>query len=412
MESLVIALAILGVVGGSAGLAAVRIFQNLLYICGPNEVLVFSGTGEGGKGYRAVKGGRGWRIPMFETVDRMDLSNMIIDVSVQNAYSDGGIPLNIQGVANVKIAGHEPALSFAVERLLGKSQADISRIAKEVLEGTLRGVLSRLTPEMVNEDKISFAEKLQDEAERDLAHLGLVLDTMKIQNVHDERGYLDSIGRRQSAEVMKKARIAEAEAKSRALQRDGENRTRARIKEIEATAAIAQAKNERRIGDARSKAKALIAEAEGQVSAQVVRAEASIEAEQARVERVRLQLEADVLQPAQAQMAAGIAEAQGRASRILEQGRATTKVLEEMVAVWKMAGEDARDIFLMQKYQTVLGALVDTIGTVKVDRITMLPSGGGSGTASQAVRLVEELKGAIGVDLPKMLTDVTRRADS
>jgi flotillin len=410
METIILSILIIGFVSIVSVAAAVFAFKNLLYISGPNEVLVFSGVGDGTKGYRFVKGGRGWRVPLIERVDRMDLSNMIIDVVVQNAYSDGGIPLTVQGVANVKVASHEPALSNAVERLLGKSREEIVRIAKEVLEGTLRGVLSRLTPEMVNEDKISFAEKLLDEAERDLARLGLELDTMKIQNVHDERGYLDSIGRRQSAEVVKKARIAEAEARSKALQRDAEYRTRARFKEIESQAEIAKAKAERRIGEARSRGVALIAEAEGQVLAEVARSEAALLAEEARVERVRLQLEADVLQPAQAEMAAGIAAAQGRSANILEQGRATARVLDEMVTVWKAAGENARDIFLMQKFQAVLGALVDTIGTVRVDRVTMLPGrGGGDDTALKAARLVEELKGAVGIDLPKLLQDATRR---
>jgi flotillin len=410
IESVLLALALIGVVILFAGVAMVRIARNLLYICGPSEVLVFSGIGDGERGYRVIKGGRGWRVPLIERVDRIDISNMIIDVAVQNAYSDGGIPLTVQGVANVKIAGHDPALSNAVERLLGKSRDEVMKVAKEVLEGTLRGVLSRLTPEMVNEDKISFAEKLLDEAERDLSRLGLMLDTMKIQNVHDERGYLDSIGRRQSAEVIKKARMAEAEAKSQALQRDAENRQRARFKEVESSIEIARAQSERRVGEARSRAQALIAEAEGQVNAQVARAEGALEAEKARVEQVRIQLEADVIQPAQAAMTAGIAEAKGRASRILEQGRATAKVLDEMVGVWKEAGDNARDIFLMQKFQAVLGPLIDTIGSVEVGRITMLPGGQGDDTAARAVRLVEELKGSIGVDLPKLLTDATRRS--
>lgn len=403
---LIVILAVLGVVGSGALGAAGMLARNLLYICEPNEVLIFSGRGEGDRGYRVVKGGRGWRIPLLERVDRLDLTNMIIDVSVANAYSAGGIPLSIQGVANVKIAGHDPVLGNAVERMLGKPREEVARIAKEVLEGNLRGVLSRLTPEEVNEDKISFAEKLLDEAEPDLARLGLVLDTMKIQNVHDDRGYLDSIGRRQSAEVIKRSRIAEARAKAAAILRDAENRKRARAKEVETDSEIGRAQSERRIGDARTKGRAMIAEAIGQVNSAIARAEAALEAEQARVEQVRLQLDADVLQPAAASMNADISAAQGKAARILEEGRATVKVLEEMIAVWEKAGDQARDIFLMQKFQSVMAAMVDTIGAVKVDRITMLPAGGpAESSAARAIAVVEELKGALGVDLPKLLQD-------
>lgn len=412
MTFLLLVLVVLFVAFVAVG-AAIFIINNLLYICQPNEVLVFSGTrGEGGRGYRSVKGGRSVRVPFFERVDRLDLTNMIIDVSVQGAYSKGGIPLTVQGVANVKIAGFDPVLGNAVERLLGKGRDDVMRIAKEVLEGNLRGVLAQLTPEAVNEDKIAFAEKLLDEAEPDLARLGLVLDTMKIQNVHDDRGYLDSIGRRQSAEIIKKSRIAEANAKANAIMRDADNRTRARLTELDSETAIARAQADRRIADAKSRAKALIAEASGQVEAQIARATAAVDAESERVEQVRIQLDADVLAPARASMEAGISEAKGRAARILEEGRATVTVLQQMIAVWKEAGTSARDIFLMQKLQSVLDALVSTVGTVRVDKLTMLPGdGGGSGdsTAVRAVRLVEELKGAIGVDLPRMLEDATRR---
>ena len=58
----------------------------------------------------------------------------------------------------------------------------------------------------------------------------------------------------------------------------------------------------------------------------------------------------------------------------------------------------------MQKMDKVMEALVSTIGNVKVDRITMLPQNNSSGrsTASTAVRLVEELKAALGVDFHRL----------
>ena len=346
------------------------------------------------------------RIPLLQKVDRLDLSNMIIEVAVSQAYSKGGIPLTVQGVANLKIASHDTKLDNAVERLLGKSREEVIRIAKDVLEGNLRGVLAKLTPEQVNEDKLLFAEQLLEEAEHDLSRLGLVLDTMKIQNVYDERGYLDSIGRRQSAEIIMKSRIAEARNKAAAMVRDATNRESARLAELASMEDIARAQAERRIADARTNAKARVAEEVGKVNAMIARVESALEAEEARVEQVRRQLEADVIEPARASMEAGISDARGRSARILEEGRATVGVLEEMIRVWKEAGPNAKDIFLMQKLQTILDAMVDTIGEVKVDRLTMLPSGG-DGTAAKTVQLVEELKAAIGVDLPKMLTDVT-----
>lgn len=173
------------------------ILRGIIYNCPPNEVLIFTGrkrrVGNRIVGYRIIKGGFGWRIPMLERVDRMDLTNMVIDVTAVNAYSKGGIPLSVQGVANVKVAGHEPLLNNAIERFLGKSRQEIIAIAKSTLEGSLRGILATMTPEQVNEDKILFAERLVLEVEQDMTALGLVVDTMKIQTVSDEVRYLDSI---------------------------------------------------------------------------------------------------------------------------------------------------------------------------------------------------------------------------
>ena len=411
-------LAVLGVLGLGAVAAVAIAGTSLLQICEPNEVLVLSGrswnTPYGQRKYRTIKGGRTLRTPLIETVDRIDLTNMVIDVSVSNAYSAGGIPLTVQGVANLKIAGYEPQLQNAVERLLGKPREEIVSIAMNVLEGNLRGVLAQLTPEEVNEDKIAFAEKLLEEAEADLSKLGLILDNMKIQNVSDDRGYLDAIGRKTSAELIKRARIAEANAKAEATIRDAENRRRARLTELSSAEAIAVAEAERRVGDAQTRSEAMVAEQRGIVEAMIARAEAAVAAEEARVEQTRHQLDAEVLAPARAAMQAGIAEAEGQSARILEDGRATVRVLEEMIEVWRSGGEDARDIFLMQKLHTIMDAMVDTIGDVKVDRITMLPADTGSGGMSsrQAVRLVEELKGSLGVDVPALLEAAAGKRDS
>ena len=138
--------------------------KSLLFTCSPNEVLIISGRArrEGNRiyGYRLVKGGYAVRWPIVERVDRMDLTNMVIDVSATNAYCKGGIPLTVQGVANVKIAGHEPVINNAIERFLGRSRDEVMRIAKATLEGSLRGILSTMTPEeSVSEQKRIKSQK-------------------------------------------------------------------------------------------------------------------------------------------------------------------------------------------------------------------------------------------------------------
>jgi flotillin len=398
------AVSILGValgVGVVFLVAGLITFKRLFRICGPNEVLVFSGGRsevEGRRvGYRIVKGGSSLRRPLVERVARMDLTNMTVDLHVKNAYSKGGIPLTVQGVANLKIAGHQPLLHNALERFLGMEREDIIDIAKDTLEGNLRGVLSQLTPEEVNQDKQAFAEKLLEEAEHDLARLGLVLDVLKIQNVVDEVGYLTSIGRKQSAELQKRARIAEADAKAESVTLAAENRKRARAAQIQAETEIARAEAQRRITDALTRRAAVIAEESGRIRAAIAKAQADMKVQEARVEQVRRQLDADVVAPAKAAMERLEAEARARASKITEEGKATAAALARIIETWKAAGPAARDIFLMQKLPSVLSTLVDTIQGIEVRRITVLPDG--ADRVSGALGLAEQVKAAFGVDL-------------
>ncbi|MBX3217114.1 MAG: flotillin family protein [Labilithrix sp.] len=184
-----------------AAVSAAAIVQRLIHICQPNEVLVFSGARrrEGARevGYRLVQGGRGLRIPLLETVDRLDLTNMIIDVRVEGAYSKGGIPLNVTAVANVKIASTEPVIGNAIERFLGKRRKVVEAVAKRALEGNLRGVsLRRSHPRGGQPRSREVRPEPAPQADMDpSSDPGLVLDTLKIQNVSDERwaGYLNSL---------------------------------------------------------------------------------------------------------------------------------------------------------------------------------------------------------------------------
>jgi flotillin len=415
------------VVAALFGIAISIVLARFLYICQPNEVLIFSGgqraaaSATGGRkvGYRIIKGGRAVRIPLLETVDSMDLTNMPIEVGVQGAYSKGGIPVNVHGIANVKIAGEQPVLDNAIERLLGVDRANVMQMAKDTLEGNLRGVLATLTPEELNQDKIKFAQSLLAEAEDDLRKLGLELDTLKIQDVSDDVNYLDSIGRRQSAEVQKKALIAEARAKADSAVQAAGNRQQTEISKIDATIATLRARNASRIADAQTRSAALVAEAQGQVASQQARAEGELDVQKARVEQVRRQLVADVLEPARARKAAAEANAKGDAAQIVEQGRATATAMSEIAGKWREVGPSARNVFLMQKVADLTRIVMGTVKTLKVDKLTVLggigggPSNGGANGAGASLgapeltgRLIaasEQIKAATGVDLAAVL---------
>jgi flotillin len=387
--------------------AMVLVIKRVLYVCQPSEVLIFSGRQrDAGKGkvagYRIIRGGRAVRVPLIETVDRMDLTNMIIDVRVQNAYSKGGIPLSVQGVANIKVPGEEPLLNNCLERFLGNSREEIMKIARETLEGNLRGVLAQLSPEQVNKDKDQFALKLADEAEQDLSRLGLVMDTLKIQNVSDDVGYLDAIGRQISARIRRDAQIAEAEARAEAAEQKWRNTMAGELSKLEAEIMIARKENDRRVADARTRRDAMIAEQLAQVQASVAQSRAEVDMQDARIEQVRLQLEADVLQPAEAHRRESEENAKGQAAQIIEQGRATAQVLANIADRYNTSGRAGRDILLMQKLVPLLTRMAGTMGDLKVDRLTVIGKGGSNGTSDLAGKLVEygeQIRAATGIDV-------------
>ncbi|HBY76190.1 MAG TPA: flotillin, partial [Cyanobacteria bacterium UBA11148] len=107
-----------------------------------------------------ISGGRAIRIPIIETVKRMDVTTMPVPVEVRNAYAKGGTPLNIQAIANVKISSDPTVVGNAIERFLDCDRSELVRVAQETLEGNLRGVVATLTPEQVNEDRLKFAERI------------------------------------------------------------------------------------------------------------------------------------------------------------------------------------------------------------------------------------------------------------
>ncbi len=409
-----VALGAIGVLVLIFTVALILIVTKVLYVCQPNEVLIFSGmrhTAPSGtvRGYRIIRGGRAIRVPLLETVDRMDLTNMTIEVTVQNAYSKGGIPLSVQGIANIKVPGEEPLLTNTLERFLGQPRALIMKVARETLEGNLRGVMATLTPEQVNRDKERFASQLAEEAEHDLNRLGLVLDTLKIQNVSDEVGYLDAIGRKPGAEIRRDAQIAEANAKAEAAEQKWNNTMNAEIAKVNATIEIALRDNERRIADATTRREAMIAQQQAEVEAQVAQARAEVSMQTARIEQVKLQLEADVIQPADARRRQAEERAKGEAATVIEQGKATAGVLANIAQTYRASGTSARDVLLMQKLVPMIEQLTGVIGELKIDRLTVLGNAKGSDTAlaGTLVSLAEQVRAATGIDLTKVLSKST-----
>ncbi len=424
MNELIESLKIAGAVGGGVVVAAILLMgmlKRFLHVCPPNKVLIFSGrnrTADDGStvGFRTVFGGRGWRVPILEEVKEMDLTNISVPMSIAGAYSEGadgalGIPLSVHAIANVKISSEPHVVGNAIERFLGRGRADIARVAKETLEGHLRGVLATMTPEEVNEDRLKFANRLTDEAEQDLQKLGLHLDTLKIQHVSDDRNYLESIGRKRIAEVLRSAEVAESDSERAAKEAEAAAGARGEVAITNAQANILRKKNELREVVAELDAVARSEEERAEAAAQEARATAEKELQEIRGELEQLRLAAEVTIPAETARHVRELDAAGNAAQIAEDGRASAEALRVVSEAWEESEGQAMDMYVLQNLDGIFGEVVSAAKAMKVREVNLVDGGDGATMPAYAsaypatvAALMEQVNSSLGVNIKGILS--------
>ena len=408
-----------GIVSGSTLavlFTAIVILKTFLIIGKPNEVLVFSGRkvalDDGTSvGFRVVRGGRSFRVPLLEKVDSMDMTIMPIDIRIRGAYAKGNIPINVDAVANVKITNDDLLVHHAIERFLGKPREQIRSVAKETLEGTLRGVLALMTPEEVNHDRQKLADNLKSEVADDLGQMGLSVDTFKIQHVTDEVQYLDSISRIKIAEVVKDAKIAESNAKREADEVVSAAEMRGKVALEQSHARIIEETNDLERHKAELDAKAASEEERTIAAGLEARAVAEQELQQIRGRLEKLRLEADTVIPADKQRAAQELRAAGDAAIRAETGRAQGEALDALLGAWRAAGEDANEIFLIQQIDRIMGDVAAVTQRLEVNEVNLIDGGDGRTLARHVgsypavvAEIFDRIRDTVGVDVVSILT--------
>jgi len=361
-------------------------------------------------GYRVIRGGRGFKIPIIESVKSLSLTTLPLEIQISKALSKGVIPIHVEGRANVKIAGSDKeGLNNAIERLLGKNLNEITQVAKETIEGSLRGVLATVTPEDANTRRLEIAGKVSEEASSDLYKLGLVLDFVKIQNISDDQGYLEAIGRKKNAEVMKNARIAEATAEAEARTVAAEQKRKGSVAEAESEMVIAEAENKLSVHRANLAAETNRSEQRSRIAGDIARVEEEQKLEDGRIELNRKKYEAEIVIPSEAEKKAAELKARGEAARILEDGKATAEAVKLMQAQWQDG--KTRELFLIQMLPELLDKVTKVISdNLHIEKLTVMDSGNGNGIpthvknlTSSAVTILEQLKNTTGIDIPGLL---------
>jgi len=188
---------------------------------GPNQVLVISGrrhriTDPDGTardvGFRIVKGGGVFVWPVYEKVDLLSLELLTIDVQTPEVYTSKGVPVKVDGVAQIKVKGDDVSIATASEQFLSKTTDEIKNVATQTMEGHLRAILGTMTVEDIYQNRDAFASKVQEVAAGDMANMGLGIVSFTIRDIRDGQGYLEALGKPRIAQVKRDAVIAQAEA--------------------------------------------------------------------------------------------------------------------------------------------------------------------------------------------------------
>jgi flotillin len=419
---------------------------------GPNEVLVISGRGEGRRDigedieskFRIVTGGRSFVWPVLERVDYLSLELMTIDVSTPDVPTSQGVPVTVDGVAQIKIGSDESSIRTAAIQFLSKSEQEIEHVAHETLAGHLRAILGTLTVEQLYRDREAFAQKVQEVSGEDMASMGMEIVSFVIKDISDEEGYLEALGRPRIAQVKRDAAIGEAEAARDATIESARARQQGEAAKFEAETKISESRKDFEVQRAayeaetnRKKAEAELAytiqqNIENQkVKSEEVRIEVmaktrQIEVQEQEVQRRERELQATINKPAEAEQfrvrtlaearrfqleaeatgeaeairrrgegdadairAKGIAEAEvlrqkglAQAEVIRQQGLAEAEATEKKAEAWKQYTQAAVVQQILDRLPELASAMAAPLA--KTDRIVMINTGGdGSAGASK-----------------------------
>ncbi len=431
---------------------------------GPNEVLVISGRGEGRKdrdvgamksNFRIVTGGRSFIWPVLERVDHLSLEIMTIDITTPDVPTSQGVPVTVDGVAQVKIGSDENSIRTAAIQFLSKSEDEIQHIAHETLAGHLRAILGTLTVEQLYRDREAFAQKVQEVSGDDMTSMGLEIISFVIKDISDTEGYLEALGRPRIAEVKRDAAIGEAEAardatiKSARARQEGESAKfveETKISESRKNFEVEKAEYEKESNRKKAEADLAYTLQENITNQKVTAEEVQVEviSKQKRIEvqhqealRREQELDATVRKPAEAERfkvqtlaearqfqlqteasgeaeairkrgeaeadaakARGLADAEvlrqtglAEAEVIRQQGLAEAEATLKKADAWKEYTQAAILQQLLDKLPEVASAISQPLA--KTERIVVINSGGDNGSGAGASRITQDITNII-----------------
>src|SRR5271170_2182221 len=295
--------------------------------CPSDRVLIIYGLVGEGRSARCLHGGAAFILPIVQDYQFLDLRPMSIDIQLNNALSKQNIRVSVPSTFTIGITTDPDKMGNAAERLLGLNSGQITQLAKEIIFGQMRQVVAAMRIEEINADRDQLIEAITNNISTELEKVGLRLINVNIQDVTDESGYIEALGKEASAKAIADAKIKVAQA-----ERDAEIGKAVADKEMTVSVAGAQAdatqgKNTAQQQIAQSNADLRIKQAEAARTAQVAEnvAKADVErqtfdaegkAQEARAEMSRKQQYAERDVPAELSKQAIVVNSQAAAQQV------------------------------------------------------------------------------------------------
>ncbi|GLZ14037.1 flotillin family protein [Actinomadura sp. NBRC 104425] len=204
------------------------LFKMVWRVAEPNEALIISGLGARSKpidgvdslGFKIVTGKGTAVLPGFQVARRLRLDSRAANLEV-SCVTQQGIPVRVRGVVIYKVGDDFVSIANAARRFL-EQQGSMDGAIHELFTGHLRSIIGGLTVEDLILNRERLTSETRSSAADEMSKLGLVVDSLQIQEIDDETGYIMNLGRPHAARVSSAARIAEAERDQEATEREQE----------------------------------------------------------------------------------------------------------------------------------------------------------------------------------------------
>lgn len=223
-------------------LVIVIIFLTGYVKASPDTALIISGMRRKPK---VLIGKAGVKIPFLERKDELNLQLIPIDVKTSTAVPTADyINIRVDATVNVKISDNEERLKLAAQNFLNKKPDYIGGVAREVLEGNVREIVGKMALEEMVSDRQKFAVLVKENAEPDLAAMGLDIISFNVQNFVDNNSVIENLGVDNIVKIQKNAAISRAESEKEIAKAQANAKREANEAEVNAESEIAIKQNE------------------------------------------------------------------------------------------------------------------------------------------------------------------------